>query len=310
MSARVLDNSGTPEDGTVLPLAASVRDQSGAAAASASRDVVLDRDAWLSLGMESGGEPVQPGELMTYGLVFGNRGSLSAAEVVLQVPVPDGTSFVAASGGGTLVSGMVEWPVGPLGVGESGERWLTVQVAPGAVPGDVVRGDAVVFDAGGVAEPARASAVAAVRVAPPLSLSVSASPDPVRPGDEVVYQLTVTNRGAADRAGVVLEALIPTSMQVYSYYSADLTDGGVCLNPSNCDEGEVASWSLGTLLAGASRTVAMSAQVLDNSGTPDDGTVLPLVATTSLVCGTRMGRLISRPSVKSSAPAFMRARNR
>ena len=226
----------------------------------------------LALGLSSGSEPVEPGGLVTYELVYAHRGSTAALDALLRMPVPVGTTFVSASGGGALVGNTVEWSLGAFAVQAAGQQTLTVQVT--AASGEVIDATAEIFDQLSAAKPARASSVAAVRSARPLTLSISASPDPVRPGEEVVYALTVTNASGVAQTGLVLDATTPTDMTVSS---GDLTDGGVCPG-SSCSPGEVAQWSLGTLADGASRTVALSAH-LDSISPLPDGTILSLAAT-------------------------------
>ncbi|MCP4433866.1 MAG: DUF11 domain-containing protein, partial [Actinomycetia bacterium] len=173
------------------------------------------------------------------------------------------------------------------------QQTLTVQVT--AASGEVIDATAEIFDQLSAAKPARASSVAAVRSARPLTLSISASPDPVRPGEEVVYALTVTNASGVAQTGLVLDATTPTDMTVSS---GDLTDGGVCPG-SSCSPGEVAQWSLGTLADGASRTVALSAH-LDSISPLPDGTILSLAATVS--DGGSVAAAATRNVVADSTP--------
>ena len=105
-------------------------------------------------------------------------------------------------------------------------------------------------------------------------LSVTASPDPVRPAEFITYAYTVSNRGTTDLSGVELSTLVPdhTSVDPFSITGG----GGGC--GVICSPGEEVLWSLGTLFAGQSRTVQMAARVdpqpFVGSTAPPDGTLI------------------------------------
>jgi len=96
----------------------------------------------LALGMTSTPNPVAAGGMLSYELTFGNPTVTSVSGVTLAVPLPTGTSFVSATGGGTLVGGVVQWNVGTLGPGVAGQRQLTVQVNSQVVSGSLVESTA------------------------------------------------------------------------------------------------------------------------------------------------------------------------
>lgn len=92
-----------------------------------------------------------------------------------------------------------------------------------------------------------------------LSLTKTASPDPVPPGENLAFMLTVTNSGNAAATGLVLIDPLPGNV---TFVSA--SDGGVFTNG-------VVTWNLGTLAAGASRSVILSVTADPNAG---DGTLI------------------------------------
>ena len=53
------------------------------------------------------------------------------------------------------------------------------------------------------------TAVASCDTGTVLELCVTATPDPVKPGEHIFYSYTVANRGVVDLAGVVLTTLVP-----------------------------------------------------------------------------------------------------
>ena len=82
---------------------------------------------------------VLSGQNMTYTITYGNTGSAAASGVVVRDTVPSGTTFVSATGGGTLSSGVVTWNVGNLNAGVTGQTVsLTVNVT--AASGTITNG--------------------------------------------------------------------------------------------------------------------------------------------------------------------------
>ena len=193
----------------------------------------------------------------------------------LSASVPAGTTFVSASDGGTQSGGTVSWSLGTVSVGESGRRQFTVQVSAGLSNGSLFISDASIQDGVDPQDTARASVSTAVRsvASSPLTLSLTATPDPVKPGEHIFYSYTVANRGVVDLAGVVLTTLVPDHTRATN---SAITDGGDCA--SLCFAGDKVTWSLGTLFAGQSRTVQMPTLV-DTSSPPADGTVITDSAT-------------------------------
>ena len=205
-------------------------------------------------------DPVVPGEKVTYTVAFGNRGS-NVLTVGLQAPVPPGTTFVSATGGGSLVNGAVEWDLGTVLANRSGERQLTVQVGAGATVGDVVHAESQLVNTSTTQTLVRASDTTALAASTPVELYMTVNPDPVVAGERIEYALTVTNTSAQPVTGVEVQDLIPEFVNVNSYH---LPDGGTCPG-GTCQAGERISWSLGTLAAHSSRTVRFEGSTGSNA---------------------------------------------
>lgn len=64
---------------------------------------------------------VASGSNITYTITYGNTGALPATNVIIRDPVPTGTTFVSATGGGTLSAGSVVWNIGTVNAGVTGQ---------------------------------------------------------------------------------------------------------------------------------------------------------------------------------------------
>jgi len=271
--AAELRSFSEPPDGTVLQVSAAAFDD-GIESAAAEATTVTHTVPGLMLGMTDDRDPVEPGQTLTYALTFSNRRTLNGSGGVLRAPVPVGTTFASASDGGTVVDGAVEWMLDTLAPGQVGQRMFSVVVDPAADNGSVIRATAEVFDSGAAPSTATAEAVTVIRATHALTLSVELGPDPVAPGEGLMAALTVTNQGASDLTGVVVQALVPDYL---NYFPAENYDAACPAPTSLCDPGDLVSWTVGPLAAGASQTVFMAAE-LRSFSEPPDGTVLQVSA--------------------------------
>ena len=94
----------------------------------------------------------------------------------LRLPVPDGASFVSATGGGQLVDGAVEWDLGSIIGGGGGNRQATLNIDGATASGallDINAADITGTDfATGSSEESQATAVTRVASTNPLALRV------------------------------------------------------------------------------------------------------------------------------------------
>ncbi|PYT16815.1 MAG: hypothetical protein DMF51_03805, partial [Acidobacteria bacterium] len=82
----------------------------------------------LAVSASDAPDPVAAGANLTYTLSYSNTGSAGATGVILSDTVPANTTFVSATGGGSLSTGVVTWSIGSLAAGASGSVTLTVRV--------------------------------------------------------------------------------------------------------------------------------------------------------------------------------------
>jgi uncharacterized repeat protein (TIGR01451 family) len=271
--AALVDTASPPPNGTVIRSTATA--QGGSSGASAGVDVVVST-ADLSLGMVNTPSPVVPGGALSYTLRFGNPGEASSSAAVLTATLPPGTSFATASDGGTVAGGVVQWDVGVLAPGAAGQRQLVVLVDALASNGSVVNATADLRDAATGRSLARANAAAAVLTSSNTQAVITATPDPVRPGQLVQYAVTVTNRGTSS-ATYTTEAQVPNHTTVPA---GSIGQGGSCVGlliTVPCPAGGTIRWS-DVILAGQSITLQFAALV-DTASPPPNGTVIRSTAT-------------------------------
>src|SRR5437867_4151325 len=92
----------------------------------------------LTVSATDAPDPVAAGGTITYTLAYSNTGNSGATGVVLSDTVPVNTTFVSATGGGSLSAGTVTWSIGALAAGGSGSVTLTVRVNSPLANGTVI----------------------------------------------------------------------------------------------------------------------------------------------------------------------------
>ena len=263
--------NGDVVDGTLIENRAHISYDGLPAPVTAQLAVIVKSTASLDLSVVADHEPVAVGEQLTYTLKVGNRGTVEVVDNILQVTLPEGTTFVSATGSGILTEGKVQWTLGSLGVGEITQREFTVEVNGGAENGDILLSEAEFRGIAGLEIRSRASVTTAVRSGVPVTLEMTANPDPVRPTERVYYTLTVLNRGDVALTNVTLQDHVPWWVRM----DEDITlPRGACSvghYGDVCYTGEKMTWLLGELGPGESREVIVPAIV--NSGVVD-GTLI------------------------------------
>jgi uncharacterized repeat protein (TIGR01451 family) len=233
----------------------------------------------LRLVVETDRQSVQSGDVLTYTLNFINAGSAAIAPLALDMQVPPGTNLLDADAGATLDEDRLHWDFATLGPKSSGTRRYSLRVdSPAGVESLVA--EARLHDATGHLASARKTVP--VAAPSPLRIVLDATPGPVAAGDLIVLSATVYNEGTGVLEDVHLLLQQPTWTNNYPV----LTEGATCPGGS-CTPTEYATWSLGNLAAGESRTFSMTATVSGVNGAPPEGTVIAFDAlATALVTTT------------------------
>ncbi|HET6149646.1 MAG TPA: hypothetical protein VFH68_19065 [Polyangia bacterium] len=250
-----------------------------------SRQVLVATGRNLDLAIGATPNRVLPGANLDYVIDVGNTGVVGVP-ALLRVPVPAGTTFVSAGGGGVLSGGAVQWAFGTVGAGFTGRLPLTVQVAPDATDGELLVGEAELRDPSTQQTLVRASSANLVAASSLLSLSLSGTPDPVAPGQSIVYRLILTNLSSNTPTGdFALRANLPDFVSVAS---GAITGGGTC-GLFTCRRPNIIGWSVPSIAPLATTALQFTA-VVDNSATtppPANGTILSSDATAFIFGGVQ-----------------------
>ena len=104
-----------------------------------------------------------------------------------------------------------------------------------------------------------------------LPVSVTATPDPVRPGGEVTFKFTIINKSGNEVSGVELQTTVPAYVESFPGESDDAS-GYFCNDgvAESCDPGETMKWNLGTLPDGQSRSATFAVIVKSGDEAPPE----------------------------------------
>ena len=209
---------------------------------------------------------------VTYTLTYGNPGTAGVA-ANLSFPLPAGTTFVSASGGGTSSGGVVSWTLGTLAAGSAARQTVVLQVASTATAGSQLAADAALLNPTTGAALAHAGLTTGVgnSTVTVLSVSAAATPDPVAPGQTVSYSVTVSNTAAATHT-VYLRTTVPVDTTVAS---SGLSLGANCdgVAFTTCAAGQTLAFGAFNVTAGGKVTVVYPALV-STTTPPANGTLL------------------------------------
>lgn len=183
------------------------------------------------------------GENVEYTLTVVNHGPSTATDVTIIDALPENTELAGSDADCTATAErVVRCDIGDLAVGETKTVTLTVNVH-GTVPdGVALRNTSAVTAAEDDPDPANNESDTVVEVASNADLAVSkrARPQPVRPGDEFEYVVTVVNNGPSSAMSVEVTDELPDVVEFVSSASGCTADGRAVMCPeiASLDEGE------------------------------------------------------------------------
>jgi hypothetical protein len=266
-------------DGTIIVFETMVSDATGDQMTSTS-SLTVDSTRNLELALAEDRDPVSSGGMIVYTITYGLRSTGNGVlDGVLSLPIPAGTTFVSATGGGTMNGNVVQWSLGAVGPGQSGEVKVTVQVN-NLGEGSIVEAEATLEDTAAPGNRVRYQAATRVLNDIPLELVVVTGTGPVRPGETMDVEFTVTNAGAFDRTGVFLALEYPDGLNALR----DTLFDGACGGNRWCERQERAWFDIGTLASGEGRTFSMPIQAAEVS----DGFIVTFEAEVSASNGDRL----------------------
>ena len=222
-------------------------------------DTEISALADISVVKTGSANPVTPGEILTYTIDVSNAGPADARNVVLddaispEIIAPE----FSIDGGVTFNPWPIIYVIGTLPAGETRTILIRGTVSPSAT--GVITNTAVVISSIPDPNPNNNESTVNTEVSAVVSADVSvvktAITKQVRPGDTVVYTIVVSNAGPSDAQNVVLTDTIPPEI-ISPEFSIN---GGLTFNPWT------GSLDIGTLPAGASRTIIIRGKVVSSS---------------------------------------------
>jgi len=193
----------------------------------------------------------QPGTSVRYTVTWANAGNINATGTIVKASLPTGTNFSAATGGGQLQNGLVEWAVGDLAKGGSGQATFTVDVSPNVASGTRLTNTAEIKAQQG--QPDSDNAVVDVVDVPILLLGKLADRTTAAVGDTVTFTVSYRNSGNGPLTDVTVVDTLPAGLE-----ATTASDGGTI-----SADGATVTWSLADIAAGTEGTLTVDVIVTE-----------------------------------------------
>jgi uncharacterized repeat protein (TIGR01451 family)/LPXTG-motif cell wall-anchored protein len=186
------------------------------------------RSADLSVAKEDGADPVTAGGQIVYTVDYENAGPSDTRGVQIVDTLPAGVTFVSAApddGSCSESSGTITCDIGDLAIGDSGQITLIVDVSGDESPGTVSNTVTILSDSSDP-NPDNDTALedTTIAVAADLSVNKTATPDPVSPGDDVIYTIIYSNAGPSSAVDAVVVDTLPPGV----VFQSATPDSGTC----------------------------------------------------------------------------------
>jgi uncharacterized repeat protein (TIGR01451 family) len=162
----------------------------------------------LRISKTASPHPLTPGSPLQYTIVYTNEGNAAAQNVVITETYPPSATFFSAVPAPT--SGVNIWSIGNLAVNDP-RSIVVFMTTPGQMPVGSVLTNSVQIGAAGI-NTASYTTTTPVNALPDLSVSVTDSPDPARPGDSLSYSIQYRNDGNAPVSGVRITETYPAEV--------------------------------------------------------------------------------------------------
>ncbi|MCP3867410.1 MAG: DUF11 domain-containing protein [Gammaproteobacteria bacterium] len=228
----------------------------------------------LRLAVDADRNPVAAGTPLRYRLTYGNTSTFDVINSALRLPLPEGTEFVAATGGGVYDAGVVTWDLSIIPAGSTGTVEVALTVAANLDEGALIEVDKARLSglSGGLPATQEARHVVYVGDVPELALSVQLNQNPYRQSpimqdDPLVFEVMVSNTSAFTVTGAELRVPLPYGMRFSSHdlLTGEAVCAGLTSTGGYCPPGLFVSWSLPLLAPGQTRRFTMLATTIVSS---------------------------------------------
>ncbi len=241
-----------------------------------SQNFVNSAQADLSVVKSASPNPVVAGNQLTYTFTTTNNGPSADTGVVLSDTLPAGVQYVSSStsqGTVTNNNGTLSVQLGNLAAGAVATTNVVVTVNPGAA-GSITN---TVTVTGNVFDPNLSNNTSTVTTqvgqSVDLALVKTASPNPVKAGQQLTYTLTATNDGPSNATGVTIVDTLPANTSYSSasdQSSATITGQTLTLNVGNLAVGASSTVTVVVVVAStATGTITNTATVSGNQPDPN-----------------------------------------
>jgi uncharacterized repeat protein (TIGR01451 family) len=195
-------------------------------------------------------DPVDPGALLNYTIVYQNIASVAAHDVVITESYNKSVTFLKSDP--SPDSGTIDrWSIGDLGAGQSGKIWIQTRVNSLAKPGAIITNQAEITckeDCWNI------SIINTTVAGERLNITKSAYPDPVSPGAILTYNISYRNDGATIENNVTIFDWLDSNIdKVISIASSPYL--------AYTNYGDYYKWDVGDLNPGATGTITMKVRL-------------------------------------------------
>ena len=176
----------------------------------------------VALTLTDAPDPVNAGGSITYTATATNNGPIGADGIVINLPLPAGTTFVSAtpSAGGVCnaASPVVCTFAGTTAVAAAASATIVAAVPANTASGTVLSATATSTSTTTDLTPANntASTTTTVGTSSDVSVTITDAPDPVTAGTNLTYTVTVANAGPSDAQGVTASMATPAGTTLVS----------------------------------------------------------------------------------------------
>jgi hypothetical protein len=120
---------------------------------------------------------------------------------------------------------------------------------------------ALTYDGGAEVDVTTDYSIPVVAAVQGVQMSVTASPNPVVPGNRLLYTATLTNTTARSVDGIYLVMRVPVGVQFHHTADVDPDASGGWDGSGKFSAGSEAYWSLGTMAANSTNIITINALV-------------------------------------------------